>query len=47
MSILQKPNRENKVVVYKARLVAQEFSQRTDFDCEDTHSPRVDALTFW
>ena len=31
---------------YKARLVAQGFSQRPDIDYEETYSPVMDAITF-
>ena len=31
---------------YKARLVAQGFSQRPEIDYEETYSPVIDAITF-
>ena len=31
---------------YKARLVAQGFSQRPGIDYEETYSPTMDAITF-
>ena len=43
---VRKRNENGKVVRYKARLVAQEFSQRSDIDYEETYSPVVDAITF-
>ena len=32
---------------YKARLVAQGFSQRSGIDYEETYSPMMDAITFY
>ena len=43
---VRKRNEKNKVVRYKARLVAQGFSQRPGIDFEKTYSPMVDAITF-
>ena len=43
--ILCKKNEKNKIQRYKARLVAQEFSQRPDVDYEETYSPVMDAIT--
>ena len=43
---MRKRNEKNKIVRYKARLVAQEFSQRPGIDYDKTYSPVVDAITF-
>ena len=43
---MRKCNKNSKVVRYKARLEAQEFSQRLGIDYEETYSPVVDAITF-
>ncbi|GKC45257.1 retrovirus-related pol polyprotein from transposon TNT 1-94, partial [Tanacetum coccineum] len=43
---VQKRNEKNEVTRYKARLVAQGFSQRTGIDYEKTYSPVMDAITF-
>ncbi|KAL4021530.1 hypothetical protein IC575_020332 [Cucumis melo] len=42
---VHKRNKNNEVTRYKARLVAQGFSQRLDIDYEETYSPVVDAIT--
>jgi len=34
------------VVRYKARLVAQEFTQRPDIDYDETYSPVISGITF-
>ena len=41
-----KENENNKVVWYKARLIAQGFSQRPGVDYEETYSPVMDGITF-
>ncbi|GJU24120.1 copia protein [Tanacetum coccineum] len=43
---VQKKNEKNEVTRYKARLVAQVFSQRPGIDYEETYSPVMDAITF-
>jgi hypothetical protein len=43
---VRKRNEKNEIVRYKARLVAQEFSQRPGIDYDKTYSPVVDAITF-
>ena len=42
---MQKRNEKNAIRRYKARLVAQGFSQRLDIDYEETYSPIMDAIT--
>jgi hypothetical protein len=44
---IQKRNENNEVVRYKARLVAQGFTQRPDIDFNETYSPVMDGITFW
>ena len=43
---VRKRNERNEIVRYKARLVAQGFSQRPGVDYEETYSPVMDAITF-
>ena len=43
---VRKRNDKNEIVRYKARLVAQGFSQRPCIDYEETYSPVMDATTF-
>ena len=43
---MRKQNENHEVVRYKARLVAQGFSQRLGVDYEETYSLVVDATTF-
>ena len=44
--LVRKRNEENEIVRYKARLVAQGFSQRPGFDYDETYSPVMDGITF-
>ena len=43
---VRKRDENNKVVRYKARLVAQGFTQRPGVDFEETYSPVMDGVTF-
>jgi len=43
---ISKRNENNEVVRYKARLVAQGFTQRPDIDYNETNSPVMSAITF-
>ncbi|KAD2803914.1 hypothetical protein E3N88_37291 [Mikania micrantha] len=43
---VRKRNENNEVIRYKARLVAQGFSQRPGIDYDETYSPVMDAITF-
>ena len=43
---VRKINANNEIVRYKARLVAQGFSERHGIDYEETYSPVMDAITF-
>ena len=46
MGICPKWNEKNKVVRYKARLVAQGFSQRPRIDYDETYSLVMNTITF-
>jgi hypothetical protein len=43
---VRKRNENGEIVKYKARIVAQGFSQRPGVDYDETYSPVVDATTF-
>ena len=43
---VRKRNENNDIIRYKARLVAQGFSQRPGIDYDETYSPVMDAITF-
>ena len=43
---VRKRNEKNDILRYKARLVAQGFSQRPGIDYEETYSPVMDVITF-
>ena len=43
---VRKRNENNQVVRYKARLVAQGFTQRPGIDFDETYSPVMDGITF-
>ena len=43
---VRKRNDNNDIIRYKARLIAQGFSQRPDIDCEETYLPVMNAITF-
>ena len=41
-----KRNEKNKIIRYKAQLVAQGFSQRPSIDYEETYAPAMNAIRF-
>jgi hypothetical protein len=43
---IQKRNENNEVVRYKARVVAQAFTQRPDINFNETHSLVMNGITF-
>ena len=43
---VRKRNENNEIVRYKARLVAQGFSQRPGIDFDETYAPVMDVITF-
>ena len=43
---VRKRNDKNEIARYKARLVAQSFSQRPEIDYDETYSPVMDIITF-
>ncbi|WRX33960.1 Reverse transcriptase [Theobroma cacao] len=43
---VRKRNEKDEIVRYKARLVAQSFTQKPSIDYEETYSPVGDAITF-
>jgi hypothetical protein len=43
---IQKRNENNEVIRYKARLVAQEFTQRPGNDFNEIYSPVMNGITF-
>jgi hypothetical protein len=43
---VQKRNKNNEVVRYKARLIAQGFTQRPGVDFNKTYSPVINGITF-
>jgi hypothetical protein len=43
---IQKRNKNNEVVRYKVRLVAQGFTQRPGIDFNETYSPVMNGIIF-
>jgi hypothetical protein len=46
VSFVQKRNKNNEVVRYKVRLVAQGFTQRPGVDFNETYSSLMNGITF-
>ena len=46
MGFIRKRNKNNEVVEYKVRLVAQGFTQRPDIDFDEIYSPVMSGITF-
>jgi hypothetical protein len=44
--LVQKRNKNNEVIRYKTRLVAQGFTQRPGVDFNETYSPVINGITF-
>ena len=42
---MKKRNENDEIIRYKARLIAQGFSQRPGIEYEETYSPVMDAIT--
>ena len=43
---VRKSNERNEIMRYKARLVAQDFSQKPGIDYEETYAPIMNVITF-
>lgn len=46
MVLIRKRDAKGQIIHYKARLVAQGFTQRFGIDYESTYSPVMDSITF-